>query len=228
MKAMILAAGRGQRLRPLTDTIPKPLIDINNGKTLIEYLIVSLRNAGIHEIVINHAYLGASIENALGNGERLQVKITYSPETLPGLETGGGIKKALPLLGNSPFIVINSDIWTDFPFQKLPSSPPKLAHLIMVDNPSHHPEGDFTLDQQYLCNAGKNRLTFSGIGVYRPELFNSDNSSTNKDARFSLKTLLLPAMRANNITGEYYSGEWMDIGTIERLTQLRNRFNGYQ
>jgi MurNAc alpha-1-phosphate uridylyltransferase len=211
MKAMILAAGRGERMRPLTDTVPKPLLRIG-GQTLIERQVHALARAGITELVINHAWLGEQIEKALGDGDAYGVSIQYSAETGGSLETGGGILKALPLLGAEPFIVVNADIWTDFPFNSLPSSPNGLAHLVMVDNPEQQPHGDFSLSEGRLSQNGPAMLTFSGIGVYRPELF-ADCSP----GAFPLGPLLRKLMGAGQVSGERYTGSWFDIGTPERL-----------
>lgn len=211
MKAMILAAGRGERMRPLTDTVPKPLLRIG-GQTLIERQVHALARAGITELVINHAWLGEQIEKALGDGDAYGVSIQYSAETGGSLETGGGILNALPLLGAEPFIVVNADIWTDFPFDSLPSSPDGLAHLVMVDNPEQHPNGDFSLSNGRLSQSGPAMLTFSGIGVYRPELF-ADCSP----GAFPLGPVLRKFMDAGQVSGERFTGSWFDIGTAERL-----------
>jgi len=211
MKAMILAAGRGERMRPLTDTVPKPLLRIG-GQTLIERQVHALARAGITELVINHAWLGEQIEKALGDGDAYGVSIQYSAETGGSLETGGGILNALPLLGAEPFIVVNADIWTDFPFDSLPSSPDGLAHLVMVDNPEQQPDGDFSLSEGRLSQNGPAMLTFSGIGVYRPELF-ADCSP----GAFPLGPVLRKLMDAWQISGERYTGSWFDVGTPERL-----------
>ena len=211
MKAMILAAGRGERMRPLTDTVPKPLLRIG-GQTLLERHVHALARAGIAELVINHAWLGEQIEKALGNGEAYGVSIRYSPEGDSSLETGGGIMNALPLLGSEPFLVVNADIWTDFPFDSLPSQPDGLAHLVMVENPQHHPDGDFSLSEGWLSEIGPAMLTFSGIGVYRPEVF-ADCSP----GAFPLGPLLRNYMAAGQVSGERYTGSWFDIGTPERL-----------
>lgn len=213
MRALILAAGRGERMRPLTDTTPKPLLKAG-GRRLIEYHIEALAAAGITELVINHAHLGAQIEAALGEGERYGVRIRYSPEGT-ALETGGGILHALPLLGPAPFLVINGDIWTDFPFSHLPPVPRGLAHLVLVDNPPHHPEGDFALVRGVVQPAGGPQFTFAGIGLYRPELFAGCRSG-----RFPLAPLLREAIAQRQVHGEHYRGRWTDIGTPERLAAL--------
>lgn len=218
MKAMILAAGRGERLRPLTDHTPKPLLPIG-GKPLIEYHIENLARSGVHEIVINLSHLGNKIRERLGNGSRFGIKILYSEEGESALETGGGILHALPLLGSHPFMVVNGDIWTDFPFSQLPTKLEGLAHLVLTDNPEHHPQGDFVLNGQQIHNEGNgDRLTFTGIGIYRPELF-----SECTEKRFPLAPLLRKTMDSGQITGQYYDGAWMDIGTRQRLDELDER-----
>jgi MurNAc alpha-1-phosphate uridylyltransferase len=217
MKAMILAAGRGERMRPLTDTVPKPLLAAG-GSRLIEYHLRALALAGIDEVVINHAHLGAQLEAYLGDGARYGVRIAYSPEGERGLETGGGILQALPLLGAAPFIVVNGDTWTDYPFAHLPQAPAGLAHLVLVPNPEHHPAGDFTLMDGYIGNEAAARHTFSGIGVYRPELF-----AACRPGVFPLAPLLRAAAAHGEVSGELYTGGWMDIGTPERLAELERR-----
>lgn len=214
MKAMILAAGRGERMRPLTDDTPKPLLRAGS-KRLIEYLIESLAAAGFVQLVINHAYRGKQIEQALGSGERYGVQIHYSPEEEAGLETGGGIFQALPLLGEAPFLVVNSDIWTDYPFAKARRLSAALAHLVLVKNPPYYPQGDFALTGDGVIAEGSNKLTFSGIGVYRPALF-----SGCRPGRFPLAPLLRKAISRNQVSGEYYSGRWRDVGTPDRLQCL--------
>ncbi len=216
MRAMILAAGRGERMRPLTDTTPKPLLKVGN-KCLIEYHIEMMVAAGLTEIVINHAHLGEQIERILGNGQRYGADLYYSPEGT-ALETGGGIFKALPLLGNTPFVVVNSDIWCDYPFAQLRRPLTGLAHLILVNNPEHNLKGDFHLNKQRIFEKGTPRLTFSGIGVYHPDLFKACTPG-----RFSLIPLLIKAMQAGQVSGEHYQGEWIDVGTPERLRQLEMR-----
>lgn len=220
MRAMILAAGRGERMRPLTDTTPKPLLQVG-GKSLIEHHIIRLVAAGFHDLVVNHAHLGTQIERVLGDGQRYGAQIHYSPE-VQALETGGGIFQALPLLGNAPFAVINSDVWTDYPFVYLKQSFAGLAHLVLVDNPSHHPNGDFQLTVEgQVCTNGMATLTFSGIGVYHPDLFATCTAS-----KFPLAPLLCDAMARGLVTGEHYRGDWVDVGTPERLIALRERVGG--
>ena len=210
MKAMILAAGRGERMRPLTDHTPKPLLQAG-GRPLIEHLIVALVDAGITELVINHAHLGEQVEATLGDGSRWRASIRYSPEG-EALETAGGIHRALPLLGDDPFLVVNGDIATDFPFVTLLDRPIDLAHLVLVPNPEHHPRGDFGLQDGKAMDGGEIRYTFGGIGVYRPELFKDC-----EPGRFPLAPLLRSAMALGSVSGELHQGMWMDIGTMERL-----------
>jgi len=214
MKAMILAAGRGERMRPLTDVTPKPLLKVGRDY-LIAHHLYSLVAAGITEIVINHAWLGEQLEQALGDGRRYGAKIHYSAEGDIGLETAGGIKRALPLLGEEPFVVVNGDVWSDFEFSSLPSMPVGLAHLVLVDNPEFHPDGDFSLAQGDVRCDGVSKLTFSGIGVYRAELFEAL-----PEGRAPLAPLLRLAMTAGQVSGEHYRGRWVDVGTPERLHAL--------
>ena len=216
MKAMILAAGRGERMRPLTDVTPKPLLRIG-GQTLIERHVNALAAAGIRELVINHAHLGEQLVQALGDGAACGVDIQWSAEPAGALETGGGIFNALPLLGDAPFVVVNADIWTDFPFSELPDEPDGLAHLVLVDNPAHHPEGDFVLSSDRVSQGGGARLTFSGIGVYRPELFSGCSAGA-----FPLAPLLRQAMDDGRVSGARYHGVWFDIGTPERLQEVND------
>lgn len=233
MKAMILAAGRGERMRPLTDEVPKPLLKVR-GKSIIEYHIEALVKSGIDEIVINHAWLGSQIEATLGDGSHYNAQIQYSPEYETGLETGGGIFNALPLLGDNAFIIVNGDIWTDYPFESLVNTDIKEshAHLVLINNPPHHPGGDFILDDSRLfsdeksynssCNQVKAgnpmRLTYSGIGIYQPILFEDC-----KPGIFPLAPLLRRAMESGNISGEIYQGRWSDVGTPERLNELNSQ-----
>ena len=214
MKAMILAAGRGERMRPLTDTTPKPLLQVG-GRALIEYHIMALHAAGIDEMVINHAWLGEQITACLGDGSRYGVQIHYSDESSGALETAGAIVKALPLLGAAPFVVINSDIFTDYDYSRLPSQPAGQAHLVMVDNPPQHPRGDFALRAGRVFAEGEPRLTFSGIGVYQPGLFVNC-----PEGPLPLAPLLREAMARHEVSGEHYTGQWQDIGTPTRLAEL--------
>ena len=214
MRAMVLAAGRGERMRPLTDRTPKPLLEVG-GKALIEYHLAALQQAGVYDVVINHAWLGEQIESRLGNGDRYGLRIEYSPEIPEALETAGGIIQALARLGTEPFIVINGDIWCDYPLQRLPHHPDGLAYLVMVDNPPHNPQGDFCLNNGSLQMEGESKLTYSGIGVYHPQLFAGLESGIRP-----LAPLLKKAMASNQVSGEHYRGRWYDIGTPERLAEL--------
>jgi MurNAc alpha-1-phosphate uridylyltransferase len=216
MHAMILAAGRGERMRLLTDTVPKPLLEAG-GKPLIEYPIEALVRAGVRDIVINHAWLGERIEDHLGDGGRYGARIRYSPEG-EVLGTGGGIFHALPLLRDEPFAVVNGDVFTDYPFATLPKDPQGLAHLVLVDNPPHHPAGDFALSEGRLMAEGDPRFTFSGIGVYRPEIFAGCEGGA-----FPLGPLLREAARRGLVSAEHYRGDWVDVGTPERLHALDRR-----
>ena len=222
MKAMILAAGRGERMRPLTDHTPKPLLKVA-GRALIEYHLERLHAAGITELVINHAYLGHQIEVFLGDGSRYGLQIHYSPEE-QCLETGGGIHHALPLLGEAPFIVVNGDVWTDFPFERLipcfSEHSASLAHLVLVDNPEHNPSGDFALSGRCVHAEGALKYTFSGIACYRPAFFSACTPGV-----FPLAPMLRAAMSHSQVTGEYYSGDWTDVGTPERLQALDKKLS---
>lgn len=218
MKAMILAAGRGERMRPLTDQTPKPLLPVR-GRPLIEYHLQALAAAGITEVVINHGWLGAQIPAALGDGHRYGLTIHYSEEPETALETGGGITRALPLLGEAPFIVVNGDIYTDYPFERLLQPPAAPAHLVLVENPPHHPEGDFVLQQGRIVEEaaaqGHPRLTYSGIARFTPDFFDRTRSG-----RFPLAPLLYAALARGALSGEHYRGNWSDVGTPQRLQAL--------
>jgi N-acetyl-alpha-D-muramate 1-phosphate uridylyltransferase len=222
MKAMILAAGRGERMRPLTDHTPKALFDVG-GRPLVAWLIERLRAGGIREIVMNHAHLGAAIEVALGDGARLGVSIRYSPEA-PALETAGGIANALPLLGDAPFIAANADVFCDIDFSPLVRRElaGTLAHLVLIDNPAHHPGGDFTLAGDRVGNAPGGRLTFAGIGLYSPQLF----AGIQRGDKAQLAPLLRDAAEAGRVTGEHFRGRWVDVGTAERLAALNEALAG--
>jgi len=213
MHAMILAAGRGERMRPLTDHTPKPLLGAG-GKPLIFYHIERLVAAGLRDIVVNHAHLGHRIEAALGDGSRWGARILYSPER-KALGTGGGIFKAIPLLTPGPFLVVNGDIWTDLDLSHLKLADRLLAHLVLIDNPPHHPGGDFFLDDDRLCATGHSRYTYSGIGVYHPDLFRDCSPGA-----FPLAPLLHLAIGRNLVSGEHHTGRWLDVGTPERLQAL--------
>lgn len=218
MKAMILAAGRGERMRPLTDHTPKPLLPVA-GRPLIEYHLHALADAGYEEVVINLSHLADQVEQALGNGGRFGLSIRYCHEGHPPLETGGGILHALPWLGEQPFVVVNGDVWTDFPFASLKRELSGLAHLVLVDNPAHHARGDFHLDGERVRADGIGRaLTFSGIGLYSPRLF-----ADCRGGRFPLAPLLREAMALGAVSGEHYPGGWVDVGTPERLAWLDRR-----
>lgn len=216
MKAMILAAGRGERMRPLTDRVPKPLLPVG-GKPLIVWHIENLGRAGFTDIVINHAHLGEAIVAALGDGRHFGVSIRYSAET-EALETAGGIAKALPLLNDAPFLVVNGDIWCEVDFSLLRNQPAPdlLAHLLLVANPPQHPRGDFVLEGGMLTPHDGPRLTFSGIGVYRAELF----AGVAPGAKARLAPLLHAAIAQGRVSAEHYRGCWVDVGTPERLHAL--------
>ncbi|MBL4762289.1 MAG: nucleotidyltransferase family protein [Gammaproteobacteria bacterium] len=216
MKAMILAAGRGERMRPLTDHIPKPLLPIA-GKPLIEYQIENLVSAGITDIVINTSYLAKKIHEELGDGSQYGVCIEYSNEGEPALETAGGIKKALPLLGKQAFIVINGDVYCDYPLQTLQLKNDYEAHIILVENPDHNSNGDFSKQGDLLANTGDPMHTFSGIGLYTPQFFSS--IANNKAA--PLGPLLREKVAQKTVSAEVYDGLWLDIGNVDRLQQLQ-------
>ncbi len=226
MKAMILAAGRGERMRPLTDVTPKPLLPVA-GKPLIVWHLERLARAGFRVIVINHAHLGDQIERLLGDGAAWNLDIRYSPEPPGALETAGGIANALPLLGDDPFLVVNGDIFCDWDFAHARRIAVDLAHLVLVDNPPHHPAGDFTLDGAKVgtggtatagsaASMGTAKLTFSGIGIYRPELF----AGIVRGQSARLAPLLRESMAAGRVTGEKHTGRWEDVGTPGRLAAL--------
>ena len=216
MKAMILAAGRGERMRPLTDLTPKPLLKVA-GKSLIEYSLENLAKAGFDELVINVAYLGGQIMDFCGDGSRWHVKIRYSDEGDGALETAGGIAKALPLLDDEPFLVVNADTIFDYNLADLRTKCINKAHLVLMDNPPHHPQGDFCLHQTgLLTEEGEPKLTFSGIGVYHPSLF----ASIRAGQALKLRPLLNQAMRQGMVTAEHFRGLWLDIGTPERLEEV--------
>jgi N-acetyl-alpha-D-muramate 1-phosphate uridylyltransferase len=219
MKAMILAAGRGERMRPLTDAAPKPLLEVG-GKPLIVWTLGALARSGITEVVINLAHLGEKIEQALGDGSRWEVRIRYSHEPPGALETAGGIAQALPLLGSAPFLLVNGDVYTDYPFALLKArgalSEGALAHLVLIDSPPHHPAGDFGLVDGHLTADAKMRYTYSGIGVYDPELF----AGVPRGTRCQLAPLLKAEIARGRVSGEHYRGRWFDIGTPERLAAL--------
>jgi MurNAc alpha-1-phosphate uridylyltransferase len=209
MKAMVLAAGRGERMRPVTDTLPKPLLSVG-GRPLIAWHLAALARAGIREVVINLSWLGEKLRGALGDGAAFGVAITYSEEGPVPFETGGGIFRALPLLGDGPFLVVNGDVWTDMDFSALTLEPQALAHLMLIRNPVHHPRA-------------AERFTYSGVGVYRPQFFAGCEAG-----RFPLLPLLNRAIAARRLRGELFGGEWCDVGTPERLASLDARLRGLQ
>jgi MurNAc alpha-1-phosphate uridylyltransferase len=218
MKAMLLAAGRGERMRPLTDTCPKPLLQAG-GRPLVVWQLERLAAAGFTEVVMNLSWLGAQIEAALGDGARHGVRIEYSREPWPALETGGGIFNALPLLGKEPFLLVNGDVYTDVDYAQLRLTPGDLAHLVLVANPEHHPRGDFWLDEAgRIIAAGSEvteRLTYSGVAIIHPELL-----SGAPGGRFALLPWLERAREARRLGGQRHNGRWLDVGTPERLASL--------
>lgn len=218
MKAMILAAGEGRRMRPLTLDIPKPLLKIR-GTSLIEHHIQRLRDAGTDEIIVNVAYLGEKIRAVLGSGEHLGVRIQYSVEPEP-LETAGALLHALPLLGDAPFLLVNGDVWTDYPFAQLIQRPVNsIGHLVLVPNPSHKLLGDFSLDKNARVQEldGDSSFTFSGISVLSPQLISTYPQARTK---FPLREIFGWAIQRQELTGEIFSGVWCDVGTPERLAEL--------
>ncbi len=218
---MLLAAGRGERLRPITDTVPKPLVSVA-GRALIEYHLENLLRAGIGEVVINLSWLGERIRAALGAGERYGLAIRYSEEGPVALETGGGIARALPLLGAEPFLVVNADVWTDLEFASLGALPAGAdASIVLAPNPEHHPAGDFALRDGAVVEEGADRLTYTGIGIYRPEFF-----AGCPPGRFPLRPLLRRAIAAGRLRGRVHRGEWFDAGTPERLAWLDAHVRG--
>ena len=241
--AMILSAGRGERMQPLTDTTPKALLEVA-GEPLIVRHLRALREAGIKDVVINLSHLGEQIRDALGDGEEFGVHILYSPEPDPPLETGGGIRQALPLLGPDPFWVVNADVYTDYQFATPPLADEDEVHLVLVDNPAHHPEGDFHYEDGRVREQSGERLTFSGIGFYRPRLIFGHVHKTvdmivgpgvsyalpgaaeqifdeTIGKRFPLAPLLRAAIRDGRASGEHYRGLWVDVGTTERLAEAQ-------
>lgn len=221
MKAMILAAGRGERLRPLTDHTPKPLLKAGH-QSLIEHTIEKLVKGGFKDIVINYAHLGEQFPARLGSGQRYGASLQYSAEIEGGLETAGGIIQALPFFAEEPFLVVNGDIWTDYDFSQLQAQAmqaEQLCHLVLVANPAHNLQGDFAISEQGLLQQfGATKYTFSGIGVYHPLLF-----AGLKVDKYPLKPLLLKAIEQQQATAEIYTGQWSDIGTVERLQALNDQ-----
>ncbi len=214
MRAMILAAGRGERLRPLTDTVPKSLVEVR-GKSLLERHLESLQAAGISNVVINLGWLGAKIVERVGSGSRYGLEVVYSEEGDNVLETGGGIHKALPFLGTDPFLVVNADIFTDMPLPEAALGPGISGHLVMVPRPAYRDQGDFDLCDDRVRNADDAALTFSGVAIYRPEFFAGCEAG-----RFPLAPLLREAADAGQLSGSLYDGCWEDVGTEERLSKL--------
>jgi N-acetyl-alpha-D-muramate 1-phosphate uridylyltransferase len=214
MKAMILAAGRGERLRPLTDETPKPLLKVGN-KSLIEYHISNLAKAGFKEIIINTAWLAEKIHQQLGDGANYGITIQYSDEK-SALETAGGIIKALPLLGDQPFVVVNADIWCDFDFSTLPTLNSNIqAHLVLVKNPEHHQKGDFSLQDKLIKNTGTTMYTYSGIGIYSAAFF-----AGQKPGALPLAPIIRNKCEGDLVSGQLHKGRWTDVGTVERLQEI--------
>jgi len=218
MKAFILAAGRGERMRPLTDHTPKPLL-LAGGKPLIVWHLERLQAAGFREVVINHAHLGEQIEASLGDGSRYGLAIRYSPEPPGALETAGGIAHALDLLGDEPFLVVNGDVWCDWDFRRAQALTRRAAHLVFVDNPPQHANGDFCLDGdrvRYASEACGPTLTYAGTGVFSPSFF----ATVARGAVMKMRPLLDAAIAQGIVTGEHHAGRWVDVGTPERLAEL--------
>lgn len=235
MKALIFAAGLGERMRPLTDHTPKPLL-VAGGKPLIVWHLEKLAAMGVCDVVVNTSWLAHCFPETLGDGSQWGLRIQYSYEGATPLETGGGMYHALPLLGDAPFIAVNGDIWTDFDFATLPAEPRSIAHLVLVGNPTHNPRGDFALAETGRVDSdGEARLTFSGIGVYRADLFNDwrdvvgDVAGTDaQPPRFKLAPLLRAAMARGAATGTHHGGRWTDVGTPQRLAMLDGELNGME
>ena len=236
MRALIFAAGLGERMRPLTDHTPKPLLEVA-GKPLIVYHLERLAAAGVRYVVINTSHLAEQFPATLGDGSRWGLRIRYAYEGATPLETGGGMLNALPMLTNEPFLAVNGDIFTDFDFATLPSDPDGSAHLVLVDNPPHHPDGDFRLLADGHVDASSSPdaplLTFAGVGVYKPALLddwrnvvgNNQPGADAKPARFKLAPLLRHAMQQGRVTGQHHQGMWCDVGTPGRLAQLESDKN---
>ena len=222
MRAMLLAAGRGERMRPITDSLPKPLVQVG-GRPLIAWHLAALARAGVREVVINLSWLGEQLRAALGDGRDFGVRISWSEEGPVPLETGGGIFRAVPLLGPGPFLVVNSDIWTDIDFGRLALEPAAHAHLVLITNPPHHPRGDFGLDGDVIVERDSGRFTYSGVGLYRAEFFHDC-----APGRFPLLPLLNRAIAARLARGQVHTGQWCDVGTPERLTSLERRLRALE
>lgn len=226
MRALIFAAGKGERMRPLTEHTPKPLLSVG-GKPLIAWHLEKLAALGVSDVVINTAWLADRFEPTLGDGRRWGLRLHYSYEGVEPLETGGGMWHALATLGNAPFIAVNGDIWSDYDFARLPHEPVGAAHLVLVDNPAHNPRGDFAMDGTRVRSDGHSRLTFSGIGMYRATLLADWRKIIGQAAgseldppRFKLAPLLRAAMASDLVSGEHHTGNWTDVGTPERLAEL--------
>ncbi len=215
MRAMVLAAGRGERLRPLTDEVPKSLVDVR-GKSLLERHLASIGEAGIRTIVINLGWLGEKIVERIGTGDRYGLTVLYSQEGDNILETGGGIHKALPMLGHEPFLVVNADIYTDMPVPDIQLADDHLGHLVMVPSPDYRERGDFTIEHGLIRNGENPSLTFSGVAIYRPEFF-----AYCEPGRFPLAPMLREAADNGRLSGSLYNGLWADIGTPERLKAVQ-------
>jgi MurNAc alpha-1-phosphate uridylyltransferase len=215
MRAMILAAGRGERMRPLTDTTPKPLLAVG-GKPLIEYHLEALAGLGVREVVVNLAWLGQQIREALGSGERWGIRIEYSREEQGALETGGGIFQALPLLGSDPFIVLSGDIWSDYSLHQLPRlAASDVAHFVLVPNPDFHARGDFGLHNDRVTDGAADQYTYANIGVFKPEFF-----AACRAGKFPLAPLMFDWIRQGRVSGELFPGRWCNVGTPSQLEQL--------
>ncbi len=222
MKAMLLAAGRGERMRPITDSVPKPLVPVA-GQPLIVWHLAALARAGFREVVVNTSWLAAQLHAALGDGSSWGVSITWSDEGPVPLETGGGIFRAAPLLGPEPFLVVNADIWTDIDFAALSLEDGAHAHLVLVPNPPHNVRGDFGLDADLVVSRDSDRFTYSGVGMFRREFFDGASGE-----RFPLLPLLNRAIAARRVRGELHRGAWSDVGTPERLAALDARVRALQ
>ena len=217
MIAMLLAAGRGERLRPITETVPKALVEVR-GESLLERHLAALKAAGVETVVINLGWLGEQIADRVGSGARYGINVVYSPEGDDILETGGGIHRALPMLGAEPFLVVNADIYTDMPLPSPDLAPGDLGHLVLVPTPAHKSQGDFSMADGRISNAAAPDLTFSGVAAYRPEFF-----ARCEPGRFPLAPMLRDAAEAGRLAGSLYTGLWKDVGTPERLEALNRR-----
>ena len=220
--AVVMAGGMGERLRPLTDTLPKPLVAVG-GRPLISWHLAALARAGVREVIINLSWLGERLRATLGDGREFGVTIRYSEEGPVPLETGGGILRALPLLGPEPFLVVSGDVWTDIDFARLHLEPDALAHLVLIPNPPHHPRGDFGLEGDLIVSAAHARFTYANVGLYRPEFFAGCTAE-----RFPLIEPLNRAIAARRVRGELHHGQWCDVGTPERLAALNARLAAVQ